>query len=117
MSVFVYNGISLPYATSTRFEKKAVGDDQGDTDQTLVRYDIQVQCVINTAYIDVIYPNLAGNASNPADIMNAIEKRLMQRRKPFKYTFNGVDLIPHIPDVLGKVDTANGPIPQAVNII
>ena len=122
MSVFTYNGITLPYANVTRFEQSALYDEVGQTDHFLTKFEIQLNAVINADYMALLSPALigpAGNAitDNAADIMNVIRAELMEPRRRLSYRFNETELIPLIdtndPGGRGTVDSANGPMPQS----
>lgn len=120
MSVFVYNGITLPYAQATSF-KQEVAYEQSDTDWYCTKFDIQVQCYVNAKYLEYINSeifDLSPNIDhNPADIMSAVRSKLMKPRKTLSYKFNDVELIPQKAGVSGPVDSQNGPRPQSCNIL
>lgn len=113
MSQQSYNGIILPYVNIVRFDEDAVGDEKGNTDWMVTKFDIQSQCLINVAYLPLLAPKLpAASVKSPADIMNYIYTQLMTRRKTLSLKFNGTELIPQPQaGLIGTVDAANGPIP------
>ncbi len=123
MSILTYNGVSLPYPTSTQFSQTGVGDELSNTDWCLTKFDITVTCIINVAYLNMLAPSLqiAGGGGarglSPADIVSVIRTKLLQRRRALSYTFNGRELIPR-PQTgnPGTVDAANGPLPQYCNV-
>ncbi len=116
MSVVTYNGITLPYSHLTRFNQEAVYD-ESDTDRIYTKFNVQVQCILNSNYISLIAPDLIQDGSslttNPADIMQIIRQRLLRHRRPLSVKFNGSELIPKA-QILnqGYVDAKNGPHPQ-----
>lgn len=120
MSIFTYNGITLPYAHTTNFSMDAIGDELGNTDLLYIKYDIEVESVINTSYLSTICGQdllTAGQfipeGLNPAGVMMYIKNKLMQRRKELVFSFNGTDIAPpKMPGVSTNVDARNGPIPQ-----
>ena len=116
MSVLRYNGITLPYASTTDFKQEAVGDDMGDTDRCYTRFDISVQVVLNAEYLSMIDQALVTEpwASDVTAIMDMIRQRLMARRRQLSFTFNGTEIIPaRQGSNSGFVDAKNGPIPQS----
>jgi hypothetical protein len=121
MALLTYNGVCLPYPFFTDCKQEAIGDDLSNTDWTGIKFDIVVQTIINTSYLNVIDPTLVGIATNPTDIMSAIRTKLLARRKRLSLKQNGVELIPQpqsqngVP-ISGTVDSRNGPIPIACDI-
>lgn len=134
MSIVSYNGIILPYANTTSFKQEAVMDDVSGTDWCYTKYDIQIQCVINTQYLPTIIPVYqdipAGpgvtNFDNPAKIMVYVRNQLLKPRKHLSMRFNNTELIPQSfdfnapadadglqPLLRGTVDAKNGPLPQS----
>ncbi len=115
MSVIRYNNVSLPYAYTSRFNQEAVRD-ESDTDWHMTKIEVICQCVLNTAYLQAIAPDLIGlfSVENAADIMNVIRTRLLTHRKTLSVQFNGTELIPQPQgNNPGTVDAANGPKPQS----
>lgn len=112
MSAVFYNGVSLPYPLTTTFRTSAMYDDESRTDWWGTQFDISWTFLINTEYLGMLAPGLVGLTGNPAAIMQNIRARLMQPRRAFSYTFNGVDLVPNTTAGAGLVDIANGPQPQ-----
>lgn len=122
MSTVTYNGIELPYPLTTQFSQKAVGDDLSNTDWQCTEFDIKVQCLINSNYLDSLAPELLGDNdiplnSNPADIMNVVRSKLLKRRRTLSVRFNGIELIPQATGGPGTVDVKNGPVPQACDLV
>lgn len=119
MSIFRYNGITLPYAEHFQFQQDAMMNDQvGGVDLMYTKFEIRLNCLINQDYlgtIDASFLNLDGTPSitNPADIMNVIRSRLLTPRKQLSVTVNGVELIPQVFDEIGTVDSRNGPVPRS----
>lgn len=108
MSMFQYNGITLPYPYHTSFSQESVFE-SSDTDKLYTKTDATCQCVINTDYIATIG---GGAAGGPAEIMSTIRAKLLQPRKALSITFNGTNLVPAQP--AGKtVDAKNGPHPMS----
>src|SRR3990167_5489613 len=62
ISVLTYHGCTLPYAYCTRFDQAAEYDESG-TDWYCTKFDIQVECVLNTNYLSQIAPDLSGVAA------------------------------------------------------
>lgn len=117
MSILKYNNITLPYASTTNFSQEAVFE-ESDTDWNLTKYDISVQAVLNSDYINTIAPQLAGVTTNPARLMVLLRKYLLQPRQRLSMTFNGIELIPQIQQGnRGPVDAKNGPQPQSCKIL
>ncbi len=126
MSVFKYHDIQLAYPYHLNFAQEAVYDEEGGVDRILTRFDISIQTLLNIAYLDTIYPDIADAAGNPGtsnvgDIMNTIRSRLLTPRKRLQVLTNGIDLIPPpqilgASTVIGTVDAKNGPQPQHCNI-
>ena len=113
MSIVTYNGITLPYPLTTRFEQNPLRDDKGDVDWCGTEFSIQVQCIINKAYLSTIDSTLTAAYTNPAQVMNYIRSKLLQPRKELSFTFNGTEMIPaRIKGNKGTVDIKNGPKPQ-----
>jgi hypothetical protein len=119
MSVVTYNGVQLPYATTTNFAQ-ATRKDGSDTDWHLIDYDIQVTCIINTDYLVMIANDLVGQESvfNPANILQLLRKRLMVHRKKLSFTYNGRELVT-LPQtgLPGTVDAENGPKPVSCDCL
>lgn len=119
MSLITYNGVSLPYSETTRFNQRAVRD-ESDTDWYLTEFDIETTTLVNANYLGLLAPdiNVTGGTRNTADIMNVIRTRLLTHRKKLSFTFNNVELIPQpIQGNAGTCDAANGPKPQRCQII
>ncbi len=122
MSILSYNSVILPYAETTSFLKIPVGDDVSNTDWHLTRYEISVNCVINSNYLEqlgVLIVNGNPSTDNSAAIMLAVRNKLMQRRRSLSFKFNGFELIPREQTGLPAtafVDADNGPIPQSCQI-
>lgn len=128
MSNLTYNGITLPYCNCTSFQQEAIYDDQGNTDWCLVKFDIEVQCLLNANYKDWIDADgTIGDTdwettTNPATMMRIIRKKLLEPRQKLSYTFNGQDLIPRTQNFINgvlttvNIDAQNGPKPQYCNI-
>lgn len=109
-----YNGVTLPYAHVHSFAQRSVSDATG-TDWMLLDLDMSVTSVLNAKYAATIYPAAAGQAA--PTIMKMIRSKLLERRGEIQYNFNGVDLIPALPDGnRGFVDANNGPVPQYCNV-
>ena len=125
MSIVTYNGVTLPYANITQFDQESVYDDSG-TDRIYTRISVAVQCVINAKYLATIGGDLISSTGgtvtrqvtdDAAEIMKAIRQRLLQQRKEWSMTFNGVELIPFNSGLEGDVDAKNGPQPQACRVV
>lgn len=123
MSIVHYNGIVLPHSQAASFKKGALQDEFSKTDWYLTKYEIVVQCLINTNYINLIDPTLTSNANplfktSPANICQAIYTKLMTKRKTLAYIVDGVDMIPSLQNGnTGTVDAKNGPEPKSCNFI
>lgn len=117
MSLVTYNGITLPYSNTTSFSQDVVYDDQGNTDWICTKFDIQVQCIINDAYLATISSDFDGLTGNAADIMKAIRVQLLQPRRTLSFKCNGTELIPDATAGPGTVDVWNGPKPQKCSIV
>lgn len=116
MSSVSYGGINLPFPFHTQFDQAAVYDDVGHTDRIYTKFDIHVQCIINTNYATSISASLPANA-NPATIMKGIRQTLLTPRMQLQITVGGVDLIPANQGAnVGTVDARNGPMPQSCAI-
>lgn len=121
MPTLVYNNVALPYPLSSQFTQEAVYDDTpggSPTDWTCMKFDIGVQCLINSSYLALLAPDLIVNGqpttNNAADIMSVIRSRLMQPRKSLSMKFNSRELLPRkLPTNTGFVDARNGPMPQS----
>lgn len=114
MSVISYNGITLPYSSTTTFDQSPVRDEMGQTDWCGTKFDIQVQCILNINYMSTIAPSYtSATPANAADVMKLIRYDLLQHRKSLSFKVNGVELIPQKAGVQGTVDIRNGPIPQS----
>ena len=119
MSIVRYNGVTLPYGETSSFRQEVMYDDVGGVDWYCTKFDIRVNCVVNAAYLEMIYPDLVDNdgtplTRNPADIMAAVRTTLLQPRRTLSFTFNGVELIPEAQGSnSGTVDAQNGPKPQS----
>lgn len=113
--IIQYNGIVLPYAATTRFDKTAVPD-PSNTDLILQRYDIDVVVTLNYRYMAAILQDELAADDLPNTTAAAcavrIADQLMERRKILGVTFNGFDMIPGGMSASREVDSANGPIPQ-----
>lgn len=111
MSLLTYNTVSLPYGLTTEFRQEVVYDDS-ETDRTLTRFDITCRGVISSHYLPWLAPDLTGQLTNPADIMEVVRTRLLAPRRPLKLEVAGVNLIPEAqPNLPGYVDAKNGPRP------
>ena len=106
---------------TTSFVQEAVNDDT-NTDQILMKFDIMATFVINTNYTSFIAPFLTNLATGqpvaaPAEIMTYIRSRLLQKRKTLSVNFNGKELIPQKQTgINGTVDAMNGPDPKSCRI-
>lgn len=132
MSVVTYNNITLPYSYTTSFEQTALRD-KSDTDYYATKFEIEIQTILNSAFIESFLKNSTDYPSssykegdiqlfkivnNPAAIMRYLRTRLLQPRKKLSFKFNNVELIPQLPDqFLGTVDSQNGPKPQYCRIV
>mgnify|MGYP001604308601 CR=1 FL=1 len=121
MSQIRYNGVTLPLAFTSDFRQEALYDDMGGTDYFVTKFDIRTQCVINSAYLAQLVPDIAAVdgtdfTSNSADLMNMIRKRLLVPRRQLSVSFNGVELIPTVTGLPGTVDAQNGPKPQSCTV-
>ena len=118
MSVVSYNGVTFPYAQITGFDQQGIGDDLSDTDLTYTKFDVEVQSVVHYSYLSLIAPDLVGRTESPADIMEIIRQRLMERRRPFSIKLGGRELLPKAQEGLtGYVDARNGPIPRSCRLL
>lgn len=118
MSVFSYNGVTLPYCQCLNFQQQAMYD-ESRTDWFCMQYNITVQAVINTAYLEMVAPDLVGVAATTgaAEIMSVIRTRLFQPRNTLSFKFNDYELIPNAQSGnRGTVDALNGPHPQRCDI-
>lgn len=116
MSVLTYNSIQLPLPVTTMFRQEAVYDEESHTDWCGERFTIQVQCVLNVNYLNII---TAANKEllNPAEIMNVVRSMLLKPRKQLSFKVNFVEMIPQAQGKLeGTVDIRNGPRPTHCNI-
>lgn len=115
LSSMVYNGVHLPYVWTKQFLQENVREESG-TDRCYTKFDIQVQFLLNTNYMNVIDQDLEGNPKmrSSAAVMNAVRDRLLTDRKAFSFVFNQTELIPQ-PRGPGTVDAKNGPQPQYCN--
>lgn len=110
MSLFTYNGVTLPYCFTTNFSQEAVFDDS-NTDWCYQRFDVSVNAILNTAYASTIDPSLAG--ADVATIMASVRRKLLRPRQKLSMSFNGQPLIPELQaGCTGTVDAKNGPQPQ-----
>lgn len=127
MAQISYNNVYFPYPMFTTFEQIAVRDDQGDTDSIGIGFKIGVQCLITSAYLPLLAPDLVGQTVSPADIMVIVRNRLRQPRKKLSVQFNGVELIPYQQTGNGgvalganqspdNIDARNGPKPGTCRI-
>jgi hypothetical protein len=123
MSFVTYNGVALPYPFHTQFSQEPVYDEVGQTDQTLMRYNIRVNTIVHADYLPMLAPELINNAGakatlNPAMIMAVVRNNLRQPRKTLSVICNGEELIPQRQrgDETTTVDARNGPLPQTVDI-
>lgn len=113
MSILTYNGITLPYPISTQFDQQAVYDDSG-TDLMYTKIVIQVECVINSAYMAQIYPSYADAdvPDNAAAIMAWMRSQLLVPRKSLSFKCGTFELLPkRLAGNAGYVDAKNGPRP------
>lgn len=116
MSLFTYNSVQLPLPRMSQFERRAVYEGS-NTDWYCTRFDIRLQCLLNTAYLN-ISANGGPTLSNPAEIMNTLWTLLMTPRKGLSYMVGGVEMIPAIQNgSRSATDAINGPQPQFCNII
>lgn len=117
MSQLTYNGVTLPYPYTTYFSMDFISD-ESNTDLMYIKYDVEVQCVINARYASILSEDFIVNNNvpsylNSAGIMAYLESKLMMRRKRLSYTFNNTEIIPPLqPGNTDYVDAKNGPIPQ-----
>lgn len=101
----------------------------GDTDWFATKFDIQLQCILNFNYLNVLCPELVGKTTNPGDAMMAIRTKLLTRRRTMSFVVNGVEMIPQptasavvinpntgLQTSPGTVDVENGPKPQSCTI-
>lgn len=117
MSQVQYNGITLPYPLTTRFQQEAVRDDLGNVDWCATKFDIQVQCVLNADYLEGISSEYEGlDAVNAAGVVQFIRRRLLEHRRELVFSCNGETLVPPAAEVSGTVDVRNGPTPQSCTI-
>lgn len=119
MSVVHYNGITLPYPLTTAFRQEAVYDEVSQTDMCLIKFDVQVTCLLSTDYLSSIAPHYRNTTvTNAADVMTLIRKDLLTPRKDFSITCDDRNLIPAIPEGnRGDLDARNGPIPQRCDVM
>lgn len=119
MSVFSYNGVTLPVAYCHRFVQEAQYD-ESQTDYIGTKIEIELASVVNPTYMVLLAPDLEDSGvvatENPADVMKVIRSRLLTPRKEMSYTFNGVNLLPDRAGVVGWVDVRNGPQPIACQV-
>lgn len=85
-------------------------------------FDIEVQAIINIAYINMFTSSLSNegipiDGADPTLIMNWIRNKLLAKRKNLSYVVNGKELIPKISANTGKVDSSNGPDPKYCMIL
>lgn len=119
MSVFRYNGVTLPFPHVTSFDQSTVMD-ESNTDWMYTKLDITLQCSFSPGYLNYINATELNGTTvgNPLDIMKTIRAKLLKPRKSLVYTINNRSLIPGAPDgVTGTVDARNGPQPQSCRII
>lgn len=118
MSALVYNGVTLPYPMTTQFNQEVVYDKQADTDWVCTKYDIEVDGIINVAYLGTLFPtHTFTRPPDTAEIMQIMRAKLMKPRKALSFKVNRVELIPRPQSNLpGTVDAMNGPKPQYCNI-
>lgn len=118
MSIFTYNGITLPYPYHTNFSQEIIYDNMGDapTDKCYTQFQISLNSVLNINYLPTM--GLAADAvSTPTAIMVKIRAALLQPRRTLSVTVGGVDLIGGtIATNRGYVDARNGPLPQYCRI-
>lgn len=117
MSVLRYNGVTLPYVQTLRFEQRAV-EDESHTDWYCTEFDITVQSLLHADYFQTIVPDYYVSGSekyiNPADVMRIIRMLLLERRRSFSFKVNNAELIPQPQQGIGgTVDAQNGPVPQS----
>lgn len=123
MSIITYNGVTLPYANTTKFAQEAIYDPKGRVDRILTKFSISVQATVNYNYLTLLSTQLLdanGNplTTNPADIIMNIRSLLLQPRKSLSYTFNNRNILPLIvTGNKGTVDAKNGPMPQSCEIL
>lgn len=112
MSVLSYNGVTLPYASTTSYHIESVAEQMAGVDAIYTKYDIVVNCIIHGAYLSLLAPDIGQSGiTNPTAILDVIRSRLLQRRQALHFYVGGVDLIPLQAGVPGTVDARNGPIP------
>jgi hypothetical protein len=111
MAEIVYNDCSLPYPFHTSFSQEAEYDEIGKTDWYVTKFDITVQFLVNANYAGM----LGVSGDNPAALMVALRKKLLEPRKTLSVKCNGNELIP-LPQADGTVDAQNGPMPQFCQI-
>lgn len=119
MSQITYNDISLPYPFTSSFRQEAVYDDFSHTDMCLVKYDIQVQCLIGVDYLALLCPEFASSdVSNAAGVMKVVRQKLMTPRKELTLYLDDENLIPSSQEgQRGDLDAKNGPMPQRCDIL
>jgi hypothetical protein len=117
LSVFQYNGITIPNARISNFEQRALYE--AETDWYLTQFSIKVEGTFNLNYISMIAPDLASaNCQNAADVMKSIRARLLTPRQTLSVMFGSTQLIPVVTGGRSTTcDASNGPRPQYCNII
>lgn len=119
--LLTYDGFALPYSNVTRFNQESVYDPSG-TDKIATRFDVQMQCVLNMAHLQLIQPgeDTLGNFgpdANAATLMVALREKLLRPRRSLSVKVNGQEMIPYPTGGIGTVDVMNGPKPKWCRII
>lgn len=118
--IISYNGVTLPYAATSRFDKTAVPD-PSNTDLTLMQYAIEVVVTLNYRYMAAVIGD--GDDADGMQFQNAaacqvrIHDLLMERRKRLSVKFNNFEYIPDTGSARSPVDALNGPVPQYCRMI
>ena len=104
---------------TTSFRQEAVYDDISQTDICVIKFDIQVTCLISTDYLEAIAPQYRNtDVTNAASVMELIRTDLLRPRKALSFVVNGQELIPQrTENMRGTVDAKNGPQPQRCDIV
>jgi hypothetical protein len=104
---------------TTAFRQEVVYDDLSQTDICVIKFDIQVTCLISTDYLEAIAPQYRNtDVANAASVMELIRTDLLRPRKDLSFVVNGQELIPQrTENMRGTVDAKNGPQPQRCDIV
>lgn len=119
MSRLIYNSVELPYPFSTYFDQETVYDESG-TDWYCTKFDIAVTCIISGDYLPLLANSLYTTGTvmtNPADVLRAARRKLMEPRRSLSFVVNGTELIPKVTQNAGTVDVRNGPQPMHCRIV